>query len=472
MSAPPRARTPLDDEHGQDMQPRDVSPPRKSRPPTRRSRPVPVRWRALLDGTGRRDCVELVRVEEHRRLGRARGVGRDGTRRRAEARHAPRRRARRPALDQPQAEMDVTEIGPRRGPESRPRPSSRTRPTSCRSAAASTRSERSRGCSCAVSSRASRRRPCAGEPPAYELCVSAAAARAALPTAWSSRKPPTTPASPWWAISPARNSRNRRARPRPAAAAAPARPDRHPQPRPSGSRAAAGRRSARRGRGREPRRPRQSDRRAARRRSRSGLRSGRWGRRARARGTERLSASCGAACARPRRHLRPCGRVRARRSCSSAESRAQKKKNGPPMAVSALPRAALRRAWPADRDLVARRSDLDELEGAAGRAAQLRALTLPVRREAARAETWALRALVEEPPGSGRSSRTTSPDGSRATRLGSRVAEVERRARRCCRTRHHAGPRGPLRLLRATRAIEPIFLLMTGRPACRRREPT
>ena len=99
----------------------------------------------------------------------ARRARRGATRRRAGARRARRGRARRALLDQPQAEVDVAEqpalLGRRGTPGRAAAPASR--PTSWRSAAASSRSARSRGWSCAVS-RQSVATPtvCSSSPPA------------------------------------------------------------------------------------------------------------------------------------------------------------------------------------------------------------------------------------------------------------------------------------------------------------------
>ena len=233
----PRARPLRDHEHREHVEParrnaaEEVAdapapaPSRASAAATRRQSP---------DGAGRGLRVELVRVVEHGRLGRARRAAVVVRGDRVQELGATAGSTARTLLDQSHAELHVAEElalvvwGGMTGP----RPSSRTRPTSWSSAAASRRSALSRGWSCAVS-RQSVATPtvCSSSPPAYPWWPSAPAAgraasladlRVAEQTARRSRR--------------ARGARSRRpgtrgtrrARRRRAASPARARPDRRP----------------------------------------------------------------------------------------------------------------------------------------------------------------------------------------------------------------------------------------------------
>ena len=172
---------------------------------------APLLARRLLDRPRGRDGVELVRVVEHRRLGRRapRGVVM-ARRRRAAARRGPRLERRGPLLDQPQAEVDVAEqpalVGLRGTPGRAELACGRRRgaapPRAAGRRAAAGAAARSRG-------RASRRRPCARAARRRSAwCVSAAGSpRSARAAPRPRRTAPRPRAGPDARSRAARNSR-------------------------------------------------------------------------------------------------------------------------------------------------------------------------------------------------------------------------------------------------------------------------
>ena len=250
-----------------------AEPPREARAESQRDRE-----QLIPDGPGRRDGVELVRVVEDGRLGRAGSVAvvvrRDRVQELGErVRGRARRRAPRSAAGpdgRGRAGVPPRSRGTRgRGSARAPgRRRAGARPRAGGRRAAEDGAGRSRA-------RASRRRPCARAGRLRRRGASRRPGGRASPSG-SPRRRGASPRAPRARDARARRRGtrgSRRARRRRVASAGPGRPDRRPSPRPSGSRAAAGCRSSRRGRAREPRRPRRSGRRAARRRSRSALRS-------------------------------------------------------------------------------------------------------------------------------------------------------------------------------------------------------
>ena len=279
---------------------------------------------SVADGPRRGDGVELVRVVEHGRLGRAGGaavvVAGDRVQQlRAHCGIERRRRAPRSAAGR--GGRGRAAGPPRSAGTPAPRPSSRVRPTSW--------SERGREQQVGAQARVELRGLAAERRDADRVLEQAARvgvvrlggrerAERGASCESSDEAAHDRRASPACEISAARNSRkpssssaSRRSLGVELAGIGVGRLERaHVELEPVAE--------ARRGRARAPRRPRRSGRRAARRRSRPAPRSGRSGRRARARGTARPSSSAAAACARPRRRPRRRGPRRARRCCSRA----------------------------------------------------------------------------------------------------------------------------------------------------------
>ena len=288
---------------------RPLSGPKKSaKPHARLARECERRAYSGI-GPRRGDGVELVRVVERRGLGGARRaqvvVHRDGVQQLRGSARAPRARGA-PRCTWPSSRP--SSVGRNAGGG----PSSRVRPTSCTSAAASRRSARRRGWSCASSWQiVATPTVCSSSPPAYEWWPSSVAGYARSGVSASTRRDERAQRL---VVDLRREERRRipRARPRRAAAPARARPDRRPRARARAPRAGAGRGTSPRVRGRARRRPRRSARRAARRRSTRGRRCGRSRRRARARGTARRSACAASASSAPRRRRRRPGSPRGR----------------------------------------------------------------------------------------------------------------------------------------------------------------